>query len=194
MNSTLNGNDSATGGVLVNAGSDPQDAFRSPGTGSLRNVTFADNSAGVENLQQTTTDNSTGIEHLRQSTTDNSAGVDNLRQTRTETIVNTILDNIGPNCIRDAGGGAIISTGGNLDSGRTCAFAAAGDRSGVNPRLAGLGYYGGQTLTRALQSGSPARDHGIDQACPSHDQRGVHRPQGPHCDIGAFEAARSSTP
>ncbi len=35
---------------------------------------------------------------------------------------------------------------------------------------------------------SPAIDAGDDAACPATDQRGMVRPQGPTCDIGAYEA------
>jgi uncharacterized repeat protein (TIGR01451 family) len=44
----------------------------------------------------------------------------------------------------------------------------------------------------AIQSGSPAVDNGDDTALAADgittDQRGVFRPQGPHSDIGAYEA------
>jgi hypothetical protein len=53
--------------------------------------------------------------------------------------------------------------------------------------LGPLGAKGGPTKTLALLPGSPATDAGSDTACPSVDQRGVSRPQGSHCDIGAFE-------
>jgi hypothetical protein len=33
-------------------------------------------------------------------------------------------------------------------------------------------------------------DAGDNTGCPPTDQRGVTRPQGPACDIGAFEAAQ----
>ena len=39
----------------------------------------------------------------------------------------------------------------------------------------------------ALLAGSPAIDAGGDANCPATDQRGVTRPQGSHCDIGAYE-------
>ena len=44
-------------------------------------------------------------------------------------------------------------------------------------------------MTMALRAGSPAIDHGgtATTGCPATDQRGVPRPQGPACDIGAFE-------
>jgi uncharacterized repeat protein (TIGR01451 family) len=46
---------------------------------------------------------------------------------------------------------------------------------------------GGGTPTHALQAGSPAIDAGTCANVVS-DQRGVPRPQGLHCDIGAYEA------
>jgi len=48
---------------------------------------------------------------------------------------------------------------------------------------------GGPTPTHALVPGSPAIDASPDDAdCPTTDQRGVTRPQGAACDIGAVEA------
>ncbi len=46
---------------------------------------------------------------------------------------------------------------------------------------------GGPTQTLALMSDSPAIDAGNNDTCPANDQRGVARPQGTYCDIGAFE-------
>jgi len=46
---------------------------------------------------------------------------------------------------------------------------------------------GGPTKTMALSASSPALDAGDDATCEATDQRGVSRPQGSHCDIGAFE-------
>jgi hypothetical protein len=50
-----------------------------------------------------------------------------------------------------------------------------------------------------LQPTSPALDAGDDAICTSPpvngvDQRGVSRPQGPHCDIGAYEVSVSAAP
>lgn len=53
--------------------------------------------------------------------------------------------------------------------------------------LAGLVDNGGPTLTVALQGSSPAIDAGDDALCHPTDQRGVERPQGEHCDLGAVE-------
>jgi hypothetical protein len=59
----------------------------------------------------------------------------------------------------------------------------------ASPQLGPLAANGGPTLTRAPADGSPAIDHGGTRAtgCPATDQRGVSRPQGPACDIGAVE-------
>jgi CSLREA domain-containing protein len=46
---------------------------------------------------------------------------------------------------------------------------------------------GGLTPTLALLPGSPAIDAASSARCPATDQRGVLRPQGAGCDIGAFE-------
>jgi hypothetical protein len=42
----------------------------------------------------------------------------------------------------------------------------------------------------ALQTGSPAIDAGNAASCPGTDQRGINRPQGSACDIGAFEVVQ----
>jgi hypothetical protein len=42
-------------------------------------------------------------------------------------------------------------------------------------------------MTSALLSNSPAINTADNVACPPTDQRGVPRPQGPACDIGAYE-------
>jgi hypothetical protein len=46
---------------------------------------------------------------------------------------------------------------------------------------------GGPTWTHALLPGSPAIDVGNPEHCVGRDQRGVPRPQGDGCGIGAFE-------
>jgi hypothetical protein len=57
----------------------------------------------------------------------------------------------------------------------------------VNPILGPLANNGGLTQTMALLPGSPAIDAGDNATCARTDQRGVVRPQGVACDIGAFE-------
>jgi hypothetical protein len=62
---------------------------------------------------------------------------------------------------------------------------------GQDPLLGLLGDNGGGTQTHALQPGSPAIDSGsctdIAGDLITSDQRGIARPQGIRCDIGAYE-------
>ena len=63
-----------------------------------------------------------------------------------------------------------------------------GLRVGVDPALGPLADNGGPTPTHALPSMSVAVDAG-PVSCGGTDQRGVTRPQGATCDIGAYELA-----
>jgi hypothetical protein len=91
------------------------------------------------------------------------------------------------------------SAGHNLADDATCAdlLVRAGDLNstpaGLDP--AGLKNNGGPTETIALLATSPALDAVPLTACREPiitiDQRGVPRPQGPACDIGAYEYFRS---
>ena len=58
----------------------------------------------------------------------------------------------------------------------------------ANPLLASLQDNGGPTLSHALQPGSPTIDAGDNATCLATDQRGIARPQGTACDIGAYES------
>ena len=59
---------------------------------------------------------------------------------------------------------------------------------GANPLLGPLAANGGYTQTIAPGMGSSAIDSGgANAACASTDQRGISRPQGLTCDIGAYE-------
>jgi hypothetical protein len=86
--------------------------------------------------------------------------------------------------------GTVHSTGHNL-IGKTqgCTFVKiASDKVNTAAKLGPLHDNGGPTQTMALQTGSPALNVIPPAACPFPvDQRGVHRPQGPRCDIGAYE-------
>ena len=78
----------------------------------------------------------------------------------------------------------------NISSDDSCDFTGPGNLHSTDPRLADLDYYGGATTTYALRDGSPAIDAADVSQCPSEDQRGVLRPQGAVCDIGALESRR----
>ncbi len=104
------------------------------------------------------------------------------------TLKNTIVaDNSGGNCSFGIDG-QIISAGHNLEDSDTCGFDAEGDITNTDPMLGPLGNIGGLTPGYYLQQGSPAIDAGSpDCPPPATDQRGMTRPQGPVCDIGAYE-------
>ena len=121
----------------------------------------------------------------------NSAGGtgDGIRNVGTLSLQNTILaGNQDQNCA-GAATPAVTSLGHNLESGATCGLAGAGDRSNTDPLLGGLLANGATSVVRthALAAGSPAIDGGDAVTCPATDARGVTRPQGAVCDIGAFE-------
>jgi len=110
------------------------------------------------------------------------------------TLINSIIFGPGNSCSDNYGASASASSlGHNLDSGSSCQLSGPGDLSNTDPRLeplrAGmpLQNHGGFTPTLALRAGSPAIDAGDNTACPATDQRGVARPQGAACDIGAYE-------
>lgn len=113
------------------------------------------------------------------------------------TVKNTIVaDNIAGNEhdeeVTSNCSGAITSTGPNLENGSECEFAAHGGFSNTNPLIGPLANNGGETETEALLPGSPEIDAGTNEGCPATDQRGVARPQGARCDIGAYELAPPS--
>jgi uncharacterized repeat protein (TIGR01451 family) len=90
----------------------------------------------------------------------------------------------------------LVSHGNNLESEDTCNLVASGDLTDTNPLLGPLADNGGGTLTYALLAGSPAINAADNTACAASpvnnvDQRGISRPQGATCDIGAFEATAS---
>lgn len=107
---------------------------------------------------------------------------------------------------RDQSGGApdcsgtLTSQGYNILQVATgCAIGGmtTGNLIGVNPKLGPLSDNGGDTLTHALTSTSPAINAGSPAApgsgggaCEAKDQRGAIRPRGPRCDIGAYERSQ----
>lgn len=94
-----------------------------------------------------------------------------------------VSDNLGSDC----GSSGVVSSGYNLDSDGSCGFGLPTDLSGVSPSIGPLASNGGPTETHALLAGSPAID-AAGASCSITDQRGVARPQGFACDIGAYES------
>jgi hypothetical protein len=88
------------------------------------------------------------------------------------------------------------SQGYNFSDDASCGFDQATDKVTTpnDPGLGALGANGGPTPTMLPQTGSPVIDAIPAAACQTGiaagiavDQRGVTRPQGPGCDIGAVE-------
>ncbi|MBI5383679.1 MAG: carboxypeptidase regulatory-like domain-containing protein [Verrucomicrobia bacterium] len=84
--------------------------------------------------------------------------------------------------------GTFTDAGFNLSSDTTPAFATTNSFRTNNVLLGVLATNSGVTATLALLPGSPALDRGDPAFVLPTDQRGTPRPQGPHGDIGAYEA------
>ncbi len=98
---------------------------------------------------------------------------------------------------------AVTSSGYNFSDDDSCSFTQPTDRQNAgNPMLGALAANGGPTMTMLPQAGSPLVDAIPVASCQADgangintDQRGVERPQGSGCDIGAVEtAAQPVTP
>jgi large repetitive protein len=101
------------------------------------------------------------------------------------TIVANNIASQGPDCF-----GGPTSNGYNLiRSTAGCSFTKKStDKVGKDPKLGALANNGGPTQTMAIALSSPALNAIPKAACAvATDQRGVHRPQGARCDIGAYE-------
>lgn len=183
--STISGNSS----VGTSAGGGFGGGIASDGAASLTNVTIANNSAsngggGIANGGTLTLVNST-ISGNSGGGIGGFGGSTGLKATLIANASN------GGDC-----SSPVVSQGSNLDQDGTCRLVAPGDLSNIDPKLGPLANNGGSTQTMALQAGSPAIDAVASSLCPppATDQRGVARPQGPRCDIGAFELASSAPP
>lgn len=106
-------------------------------------------------------------------------------------LTNTVVaGNAGEGCLLGAFGAgpvSLVSGGHNVFATGSGCNPVASDQEVADPGLELLADNGGPTLTHALLDGSPAIDAGDGAFCPATDQRGVARPQGPECDVGAYE-------
>ncbi|MCL4861319.1 MAG: PxKF domain-containing protein, partial [Caldilineaceae bacterium] len=173
-NSTFSGNRAGFyGGGIVNEGAL-----------AVTNSTFAGNSAfaggGIYNTGALTVENNT---FFGNSASWVGGAIFNSSMPNMGTLRNTILANNSPggNCA-----GGVTDGGGNLVWGDTTCPGIHAD-----PKLLALADNGGATQTMALDAGSAAIDAAVAAHCPATDQRGVSRPQGAHCDIGAFEVEQA---
>ena len=197
VQSTVNGNsagdasnpDGGQGGGVYNAGEAEvqnstitgNEVIDGTSTGSRGGGIFQDGSEGAEYENLTVSHNTAGA--------DGSGGGIAVVSGDETTLTNSIVSNNqsgqagSENCSFDV----TIPESGNLEDGFGCGFTGAGDKQGVDPLLGPLQDNQGFTDTMALGAGSPALDALDVSQCPTFDQRTMGRPQGPHCDIGAFE-------
>ncbi len=107
----------------------------------------------------------------------------------TLSVRDSIIANHGTDCV-----GAVSFGGNNIveTAGAGCDVAGT---SQADPQLGVLNDNGGPTQTMAPAPGSPAINGG-GATCVAIDQRGVSRPRGGQCDLGAYEypVARIGTP
>ncbi|MCO5186064.1 MAG: right-handed parallel beta-helix repeat-containing protein [Anaerolineae bacterium] len=130
------------------------------GTTVINNVTFSGNSGGLAGGMYT--------------------------YFRAVTITNSIITNsTGGDCVTD--GGSFSGSNNLIDD--NAAGACSGVSSAAVTNLAATpADNGGDTHTIALLDGSNAIDAGDNATCEATDQRGMSRPFGDGCDIGAVEA------
>ena len=173
-NSLFSGNTGLLGGGMQGGGG------AMPALINLTNVTFSDNGGGLFIIG--------GAEdtlNLAHTTLYQNGGANLFTGAAVVNVANSIIASAGAsNCA----GVAVISLGNNLEDREECAFDDPEDIQNEDPVLGPLEDNGGPTLTHALLPGSPALGAADEALCVATDQRGVSRPQGDGCDIGAFES------
>jgi hypothetical protein len=118
-------------------------------------------------------------------------------------ISNTLLAGDSPQeCGTNSTSTVTVSGGHNDAADSSCDLTLTSDRHDSSPGVDTQPRdNGGPTQTIALLPGSPAIDAGGDSVCNASipngaggvDERGVARPQGAHCDIGALEVDGTTT-
>ncbi len=148
--------------------------------------TALESGGGIVNFGAVTLTNST----VSGNTAGLGGGIYNDSDTLTLTLTNSLVNG---DCF-----GNIVSNGYNIESpANTCGFDQPTDQPNVTEEELDLGPLadnGGPTMTHALGPGSVAIDQiptvdcvDADDKPLTEDQRGKTRPQGPTCDVGAFE-------
>ena len=185
MNVTFRGNTATTfGGGMYNL----------VNNASLTNVTFSENTAteGGGMFNDDSSPSLTNVTFSGNTATGNAGGaIWNYSGDSDPIIKNSIF--WGNSTEFDtADGNPVISdsiVAGGCPAGGVCTNVIDAD-----PLLDTLADNGGFTQTMSLGAGSPAIDAGDNASCATTDQRGVARPQGPHCDIGAYESPDTTIP
>ena len=216
-NSTITENDTqysgavSYGGYLGGAGG----GIQNMGSLTLTNSTISRNRSfsgygggGISNFVggRTTIANSTLFENRNDSWGRGDAIADGFSPPGSIILKNSVLasptQGAGDDCYVYPGyPGVVVSLGHNITSDASCGLTGSGDMNSTNPLLGPLANNGGRTPTHAPLLGSPAIDAVPTADCTDafgapivSDQRGVARPQGAACDIGAVELTPGTTP
>lgn len=190
MSSSLGGgaifNDSGASMMVEGSTFDHNDAMRgsaifNSGDAEIHNSTFSDNRGSTSEgaIQNRSTLRAIHITVANNGSSSNGFGGLFAFNADTTLINSVIADNLGRSCFLSGGTGlaiALMADSGNCDP-----------QFNDDPQLQPLGANGGATATLAVGSASPALDAGDAEFCLDSDQRGVSRPQGDGCDLGAFE-------
>lgn len=181
--------------IVENAGSTQGGGINNSSALVLRNVTLSGNSllAGPGAGLQNASGGSASLSFvsivsntIRNTSAADASGLSAVGSTVALTAT-VIAHNAARNCYAGSGG-VFQSFNYNISSDAHCGFLTQPqDASNVNPKLAPL-KFGGGTYTHMPLQGSPLLDVVDSAACLTADQRGVARPQGAKCDVGAYEA------
>jgi predicted outer membrane repeat protein len=176
---TFHANSAIEGGAMYNLSSGPL----------LTNVTISGNTAdyggGIVNISHSTP-SLTHVTVNNNTATTSGGGMYIYNDSPGSTIGNSIFwGNMGGMQIEN--GSITLTVSNSIVQGGCPTNGICANVIAVDPKLGLLGNYGGSTLTNPLSAESPAIDQGSDTICPATDQRGMARPQGANCDIGAYE-------
>ncbi|MBO9664172.1 choice-of-anchor Q domain-containing protein [Dokdonella sp.] len=176
LNATFQGNDASIGTSIGNGGAIYNAGVGGTSVMTLTNVTFSGNTAsGTNHFGGAMVNQGTGAKPV----VTNAIFHGDVAPSFPEIMnINGAQPRFSHSVVAGSGGSAAWNAafgtddGGNLD---------------VDPQLGALADHGGFGRTMLPADDSPAIDAGDTAACPAVDQRGVPRPQGAGCDIGAVE-------
>ncbi|HEY9122456.1 MAG TPA: right-handed parallel beta-helix repeat-containing protein, partial [Brevefilum sp.] len=171
----------------------------------IRNSTLSGNTALIDYVSGIANKGSFVLESSTVANIGRSSSIYNDASGKVQ-IKDSILQNDGaPGSGNCENNGAWLSDGYNIYSDDSCPSTGTGDLGNTDAQLGPLGDWGGPTLTKPLQAGSPARDHrpGVCLTIPegptlppmqlTEDQRHYARSDG-SCDTGAFEVLKVYLP
>ncbi|MBV8084129.1 MAG: IPT/TIG domain-containing protein [Chloroflexi bacterium] len=190
LDSTISGNQSTCQGGAISA----------LGTANVTNSTLSDNTGTADDGAALMVGSAGGATLTNVTVAGNSAGsnaaISSAGASTALTIANSIIAANGSTAACKVSL-AFTDQGYNIGSDASCPFTQPTSKASTNPKLGSLASNGGSTQTRAPSAVSPAIDaipyssgdcNGLLAAQGSMvDQRGTSRPQGPSCDIGAYE-------